>query len=299
MRLRRSKGEIVFDAFNVTLMVLFAFICIYPFYYVLVVSFNDGKDAMRGGLFLFPRVFSVESYVTIFQDKRLISSFLISVARTLLGTSVGVLVNCLYAFAISKKDLPYRKVFSWLIVIPMYFGGGIIPYFLVCKMLFLTNTFWVYVIPWLITPFHIMLLRLSMQDLPAELEESAHLDGANYIVIFTRIILPLTLPAIATVALLAGITHWNDWLDGAIMVSDSRLWPMQTLLLNILQGADIMSFFKNKNLSTAGGLVRKINITPDSIKMAMLVVTVVPIFMIYPFAQKYFIKGIMVGSVKG
>lgn len=297
--MRSSKSEKVFDVFNVILMVLFAFICIYPFYYVLVVSFNDGKDAMRGGLFLFPRVFSLENYKAIFNDKRLISSFVISVFRTGVGTAMAVVVNSLYAYALSKRDLPYRKLFNWLVVIPMYFGGGIIPYFLICQGLGLTNTVWVYIIPWLITPFHVMLLRVSMEEFPESLEESAQLDGAGYLRIFIQIVLPLSLPALATITLLAGITHWNDWLDGSIMVSDSRLWPMQTLLLNILQGADMASFFKDKNLATAGGMVKKINITPESIKMAMLVITVVPIFMIYPFAQRFFIKGIMVGSVKG
>lgn len=297
--MKRSRSEIIFDTLNVTLMVLFAFICIYPFFYVLVVSFNDGKDAMRGGLFLFPREFSLENYTAIFQDKRLTSSFVISAFRTVVGTGLAVVVNSLYAYAVSKRDLPFRKVFNWLIVIPMYFGGGIIPYFLICQGLGLTDTVWVYIIPWLITPFHVMLLRVNMEEFPESLEESAQLDGAGYLRIFVQIVLPLSMPAIATITLLAGITHWNDWLDGSIMVSDSRLWPMQTLLLNILQGADMASFFKDKNLSSAGSMVKKINITPESIKMAMLVITVVPIFMIYPFAQRFFIKGIMVGSVKG
>jgi len=186
-----------------------------------------------------------------------------------------------------------------MVIIPMYFGGGIIPYFLVCKALRLTNNVLVYVIPWLVTPFHIMLLRISIKELPESLEESAYIDGAGYGRIFFKIVLPLCLPAIATVILLGGIAHWNDWLDGTIMMSNSRLWPMQTLLLHILQGADMMSFFKERNLSTAGGMVRKIRITPESLKMAMLVITVLPIFMIYPFAQRYFIRGIMIGSIKG
>ena len=254
---------------------------------------------MRGGIYFFPRAFTFENYQKLFEDKRLAGSFLISVYRTVVGASVGMLVNAMFAFTISKSDLPFRKILNWLIVIPMYFGGGIIPYFLICKTLGLTNNVLVYVVPWLATPFYIMLLRISMKDLPASMEESAQLDGAGYGVVFFRIVMPLCLPALFTVILLGGITHWNDWLDGSIMVSNSRLWPMQTLLLSILQGSDMMSFFKGKNLSTAGGVVRKIDITPESLKMAMLVLTVVPIFMIYPFAQKYFIRGIMVGSIKG
>lgn len=297
--MKLSRGERIFDVFNVAIMTLFAVICLYPFVYVVALSFNEGKDAMRGGIYFFPRAFTFENYKKLFEDKRLAGSFLISVYRTVVGASVGMLVNAMFAFTISKSDLPFRKVLNWLIVIPMYFGGGIIPYFLICKTLGLTNNVLVYVIPWLATPFYIMLLRISMKDLPASMEESAQLDGAGYGVVFFRIVMPLCLPALFTVILLGGITHWNDWLDGSIMVSNSRLWPMQTLLLSILQGSDMMSFFKGKNLSTAGGVVRKIDITPESLKMAMLVLTVVPIFMIYPFAQKYFISGIMVGSIKG
>lgn len=296
--MQNSKTEKIFDSFNITLMILFAIICIYPFVYVFAISFNDGKDAMRGGIYLLPRVFTLENYKTVFQDKRLIGSFLISVFRTVAGAGLGVLVNSAYAYAISKQDLPFKKFFNWTIVIPMYFGGGIIPYYIICKNLGMINNPWVYVIPWLASPFHVMLLRISIKDLPPSLEESAQIDGASYLLIFSKIILPLCLPALATVALLGGIFHWNDWLDGTIMVSNSRLWPMQTLLLNILQGSDMMNFFKGKNLSSAGGMVKKISITPESLKMAMLVITVLPVLMIYPFAQKYFIRGMMVGSVK-
>lgn len=298
--MKMTKGERAFEVFNITVMTLFAIICIYPFIYVLALSFNDGMDAMRGGIYLYPRKFTLENYNKLFEDDRIIGSFFISVFRTVLASFLGMIVNALFAYGISKSDIPFRKFFNWMIVIPMYFGGGIIPYFLVCKALNLTNNIWVYVIPWLATPFHIMLLRISIKDLPDSLEESALLDGANYWTIFWSIVMPLIKPALATVILLGGITQWNDWMDGTIMVSNSKLWPMQTLLLSILQGTDMMSFFKDKNLSTAGGsMARKISITPESLKMAMLVITVVPIFMIYPFAQKYFIRGIMVGSIKG
>jgi putative aldouronate transport system permease protein len=296
--MKMSRGEKVFEGFNMSLMVISALLCLYPFVYVIALSFNEGNDAMRGGIWLFPRAFTFENYTTLFQDRRLVGSFLISVFRTVAGAALGTLVNALFAFAITKKDLPFRRIFTWMVVVPMYFGGGIIPYFLVCKTLGLTNNILVYVIPWLAAPFYILLLRVSMKDLPDSLEESAQLDGAGYLTVFFRIILPLSLPALATVTLLGGIAQWNDWLDGTIMVSNSKLWPMQTLLLSILQGADMKAFFKDMNLSTGGGMVRNVKITTESIKMSMLVVTILPVFMVYPFAQKYFIRGILVGSVK-
>ena len=298
MMKRKNKPEATFDVFNYTFMVLFAFFCIYPFIYIFAMSFNDGKDAMKGGIYFWPRLFTFENYRTIFQDDRIISSFGISFFRTIAGIILGIIVNTLYAYAITKKDLPGRKFFNWLIVIPMYFSGGIIPYYLVCQKLGMINNIWVYIIPWLAAPFHIMMLRIAVTELPSSLEESAQLDGANYIKIFIRIIFPLVVPSIATIGLLTGLFHWNDWLDGTIMTSRSSMWPLQTLLLNILQGADMSRFFRDGNMSTAGGMMRKISITPESLKMAMLVVTVLPIFMVYPFAQKYFIKGMMIGSVK-
>jgi putative aldouronate transport system permease protein len=296
--MKMSRGEKVFEGFNMGLMVFSAVLCLYPFVYVVALSFNEGNDAMRGGIWLIPRAFTFENYTTLFQDRRLVGSFLISVFRTVAGAALGTLVNALFAFAITKKDLPFRRIFTWMVVVPMYFGGGIIPYFLVCKTLGLTNNILVYVIPWLAAPFYILLLRVSMKDLPDSLEESAQLDGAGYLTVFFRIILPLSLPALATVTLLGGIAQWNDWLDGTIMVSNSKLWPMQTLLLSILQGADMKAFFKDMNLSTGGGMVRNVKITTESIKMSMLVVTILPVFLVYPFAQKYFIRGILVGSVK-
>ena len=291
-KMKCSRGEKAFDIFNLIVLSLFAFICLYPFIYILALSFNDGVDAMKGGIYLFPRKFSLDNYQTIFKDKRLINSLSVTVFRTVAGTVLGVICNTLYAYTISKPDLPYRKVLNWLIVIPMYFGSSLIPYYIICQHLNLINNIWVYITPWAITPFHIMLLRIAIKDLPPSLEESAELDGASYPIIFTQIVLPLIVPAIATVALLSGLFHWNDWFDGTVMTNKSTLWPLQTLLLNIIQGADMSSFMKT------GHTLRKVSITTESVKMAMLVFTVLPIFMIYPFAQKYFIRGMMVGSVK-
>jgi len=294
-----TRGERAFEVFNIAAMSLFALICVYPFIYIIALSFNDGMDAMRGGIYLFPRKFSLDNYTKLFEDRRLIGSLVISVYRTIAGAFLGALVNALFAYALTKRDLPFRKAFNWMVIIPMYFGGGLIPYYLICKELGLINNVLVFVIPWLAAPFHILLLRISIRDLPDSLEESARLDGAGYGTVFFRIVLPLIMPALATVILLGGIGHWNDWLDGTIMVSNSRLWPMQTLLLNIIQGSDMMSFFRERNMAPTGSMARRISITPESLKMAMLVITIVPIFMIYPFAQKYFIKGMLVGSIKG
>jgi putative aldouronate transport system permease protein len=254
---------------------------------------------MKGGIYLFPRHFTFTNYSIIFTDARITSSLMVSVARTLIGTISAVVVNAMFAFALAKKTIPGRKFLNWYVMIPMFFGGGLIPYFIICKALGLVNTFWVYVFPWVMSSFYILMMRVYFLSMPDSLEESAKIDGAGYWIIFFRIYFPLALPSLATIALLAGLTHWNDWYDGTVMVYKTSLWPIQTLLLNITTGSDITAFFKGKNLSTAGSLVKKISITPQSIKASMLIITVLPIVMIYPFLQKYFIKGMMIGSIKG
>lgn len=297
--MRARNSEKVFNVVNMTGFFLFSLLCIYPFIYTLALSFNEGMDSMKGGIYLFPRAFTLTNYRIILTDARILSSLMISVSRTVLGTVSAVVVNSMFAFALAKRTLPGRKFLNWYVMIPMFFGGGLIPYFIICKSLGLVNTFWVFVIPWIMSPFYILMIRVYFLGMSDSLEESAKIDGANYWVIFFKIYFPLALPCLATIALLAGLTHWNDWYDGTVMVYKSSLWPMQTLLLNITTGSDITAFFKNRNLQNAGSLVKKISITPQSIKSAMLIITILPIVMIYPYLQKYFIKGMMIGSIKG
>lgn len=297
--MRMKTGERIFNIINMVGFMLFSLLCVYPFIYILALSFNEGLDSMKGGIYLVPRDFTWTNYRIILTDARIINSMIISVSRTVLGTVSAVVANAMFAFALAKKTIPGRKFLNWYVMIPMFFSGGLIPYFLVCKSLGLVNSFWVFVIPWVMSPFYILMLRVFFLSMSDSLEESAKIDGAGYWVIFFRIYFPLALPSLATIALLAGLTHWNDWYDGTVMVYKNSLWPVQTLLLNITTGSDITAFFKGRNLQTAGAFVKKIQITPQSIKSAMLIITVLPIVMIYPFLQKYFIKGMMIGSIKG
>lgn len=297
--MKPTAGQRVFGVFNGLFLVVFCVLCIYPLVFVTALSFNDGMDAMKGGIYLWPRVPSLENYRTILKENRIVTSALISIYRTVVGASLSVLLNAGFAYALTKKDLPGKRLFLWFILVPMYFGGGIIPYFLVCKALGLVNNILVYVLPAIFNSFFILLIRVGLLDVPASLEESAKLDGAGYGTIFFRIYFPLSLPILATVALLSGLGHWNDWFDGTVMVLTSRLWPLQTLLLHIIQGADIMSFFKGRNIAMAGSYMKKTRITVESLKMAMLVLTVAPVVLLYPFLQRYYIKGVMVGSLKG
>lgn len=291
------KG-LVFDIINHGFMILFSFICLYPFIYVAALSFNEGIDAQRGGIYFLPRVFSLANYQTIFKDDAILTAYGITLFRVITGTVLSLGLCAASAYAMSRPALPFRKVFNWMVLLPMYFSGGLIPTYLVINGLGLRDNILVYVVPALYGSFNIILIRSFIKSLPDALCESAKLDGANEFVLFTRIIFPLLGPVLATVALFIAVGHWNDWFTGTLYVSSKKLWPASTLLLNILKSSEITSYINPKHLQP-GALARKNVVTPEAIKMAMLIVTTVPILVVYPFLQKYFVKGVMVGSLKG
>lgn len=297
---KQSLAEKIFDCSNIIFMILFAALCLFPFINVMALSFNTGTDAMRGGIYFWPRDWTIQNYTKLLSDDRISRALIISVSRTVLTTTLVVLLNSCFAYALAKKDLPGRRILNWMVFIPMYFGGGLIPYFLICRMLGLINNFLVYVVPCLYSSFYILMLRVYYMSMESSLEDSARIDGAGYFDVFFRIYFPLSVPSLATVAILEGVGQWNSWYDGFIMVNDSRLWPLQTLLLHIIQGSQaMMEFFKDRNLAIVGSLAKRVSYTPESLKMAMVMVAILPIIFIYPFLQKYFIKGIMIGSIKG
>lgn len=280
-------------------MFLFALSCLLPMINVLALSFNDALDSRRGGFLLFPRVFSLENYRRILRFQNLGSALSISVFRTVVGIALSLLFNTMYAYALSKRHLIARKFLHWYTIIPMYFGAGLIPFYLVLNGLGLTNTIWVYVLPYAVTPFHIILLRTFMRGIPESIEESAKLDGAGYFRLYVSLVIPLSTPVLATVALFAGVSQWNDWFVGTAFVFTNDLWPLQTLLKYVLSIAEfkesqnLLDATEQLMLSTAAS-----DVTAESLKMAMIVITMTPILCIYPFMQRYFISGISVGSLK-
>jgi putative aldouronate transport system permease protein len=287
-----------FPVANVILMAAFAFICVYPFVFVLALSLNDGVDAQRGGIYFVPRTFSLENYRTIFKNADLVNAYGITIFRVVTGTLLSLGLTSLTGFALSRRALPFRRFFSWMVFVPMYFSGGIIPYYMVLNALHLTNRVAVYVVPMLFSSFNIILMRTFMKSLPESLFESARLDGAGELTVFTRIAFPLSGPVLATIALFTAVGHWNDWFTGLVFVFEKRLWPASTLLLNILRSSEIATYV-NPKMFMSSGLVKRRVVTPESLKMAMLIVTTVPVLLVYPFLQKYFVKGVMIGSLKG
>ncbi|MBS4967696.1 MAG: carbohydrate ABC transporter permease [Lacrimispora saccharolytica] len=293
---KRTVGGELFTIFNAIFMIAFVVITLYPVLNTLAVSFNDGTDALRGGIYLWPRKWSLQNYSTVLQKDNLITGAYISVARTVLGTVFGLAANALLAFIVSRKKFLFKSQLSLFWVITMYVNGGMIPVFLVYKGLGLTNSFWVYVIPGMLSAFNMLVMRTYMLGISDSLEESAQLDGAGYMTIFIKIISPLCKPVYATVALFIAVGQWNSWFDAMLYnrMSD-QYTTMQYELMKLLssvtnQGATAETM---QNAVEAAGAV-----TPTSIRAAATIITMLPIVCLYPFLQRYFVAGLTIGGVK-
>ena len=290
-RQQRNNGEIAFDWFNGLLMLAICFVTLYPIWYIVVNSLNEGADAMLGGIFWWPRQFTLENYRAVFQNNGVLQAFWITILRTVVGTVTNVLFTAMVAYPLSKDDLVGRKFYMMMGTITMFFSGGLIPSFLLYKNLQLLDTFWVYIIPGLFNFFNLIIFVNFFREIPKALEESAAIDGATDWTIFARIILPLSKPVLATIALFTGVYHWNDYFAGVIFINNPSLQPIQTFLYRIVAESG-----STQMMATASNITR--STTSLSIKLATMVITTLPIVCVYPFLQKYFVKGMMIGAVK-
>lgn len=272
---------------------------VYPFYYVLIMSFNNGNDAMRGGIYLWPRVFTMENYGQFLNDAKWISAIFISVARTVAGTTLGVLFTCMVAYAMSFEDLKLRKFYYAVMILCMYFSGGLVPYYLTLRQVGLLNNFMVYVIPMMFSIYYMILAVSFFQAIPRTLYESAYLDGANDMYIYVRIVLPLSLPLVATLALFMAVNQWNSWMDTAFYCTGQKsLRTLAYLLRDVIISNETGVQRGGQAISdVAAGKMKAV--TSRSIQMAAMMISVLPIICVYPFLQKYFVSGIMLGAVKG
>ena len=290
MKQTYSKDEKIFNTANVIFMVFFLAIIALPLWNIVALSFNDATDAARGGIYFWPREFSLESYYTVFEDSAIYKAFVISVAKTVIGVVLHTALTAMGAYGMSSRNLMGRKIYMNMGILTMFVSGGMIPTFLLFKELGLLNNFWVYIIPVLFSFYDMVILMNFFRSIPFSLEESAMMDGANPFIIFVKIILPLSLPVLATIALFHGVFQWNDYMTANIYVDDRSLYPLQMLLFRIV----------SENLSpavaTGTNVVR--NTTSQSLQLATMVVTTVPVVVIYPFLQKYLIQGMTLGSVK-
>ena len=307
MAIKRSFSDYVVDFCIYAFLIILLFLVLYPFLNSLAISFNNADDTTRGGIGLWPRIPTLASYQRIITDNKIWNAYFITVSRTAVGTFAALFCTGIIAFGLAHNKLIGRRVYSLLCIIPMYFGGGLIPYYLLIRGLGMMNSFWVYIIPNLIGLFNIIIMRTFFQEIPEALEESAQIDGANYLTVFFRIIVPISTPIIATIALFVGVMHWNAWFDATIFVTKENLKPMQNILMRIVNEAAyaermaaLTGGAAGSGASSAmGNIARGRQVNVRSITMATMFITIIPVIIVYPFLQRFFVKGIMVGSIKG
>ncbi len=274
-------------------MVLFVVITVYPVLNTIAISFNEGIDAVRGGIYLWPRKITLKNYQTVLNMQNLLIGAKITVLRTVIGTITSLFCSAILAFVVSRKRFLFKSQLSLFWVITMYVNGGMIPTFILYKNLHLTNSFWVYIVPGLVSAWNMLVIRTYMSGLPDSLEESAQLDGAGYMTVFFKIISPLCKPVYATVALFVAVGQWNSWFDAMLynrMKTEftTLQYELMKLLSSVMQQSGSADSAKNNAAS----------VTPVTIRSAATVVTMLPIIMLYPFLQRYFVTGLTIGGVK-
>ncbi|CAM4192630.1 carbohydrate ABC transporter permease [Paenibacillus alkaliterrae] len=291
---KKQTGDKVFDLFIYVFMAIVAIVTLYPFLNVLAISFNDSVDTVRGGLTIYPREFTLKNYETIFGFEGLLTGFKNSVIRTVLGTLIGVISASMMAYTLSRPDFQARRWMSVVFALTMYFTGGLIPGFLLMKNLGLIGTFSVYIIPAILSVWNVFVVRSYIDGLPYALQESAKIDGANDWTIFWKVILPLCQPVLATIALFIAVGHWNSWFDTYLFNNrNAENTTLQYELMKVLLSTQTGSNYRDPNAQQSLAAV-----SPESIKMAITIVVTVPILLVYPFLQKYFVKGMTLGAVK-
>ncbi len=295
-----SRGDISFNILNYLFFGLFTVICIYPFYYLIINTISDNSMSASGFIRFLPQSLHLSNYKEVFGLSGLGRAAGISVGRTLIGTICTVMASAFLGFMFTQEKMWKRKLWYRVIVITMYFNAGLIPMYLTMKNLHLTNSFWVYVLPAIVQPFNIILVKTFIESIPSSLQEAAEIDGADTLTIFRKIILPISTPILATIAVFSAVGQWNSFQDTLIYITDQKLYSLQYLLYTYINQANSLAQLVKSNSGTAlnmADLARQQ--TPTSIRMTVSVIVVLPVLCIYPFFQKFFVKGIMMGAVKG
>ena len=295
-----STSDKVFSVLNYVLFGILTLLCLYPFYYLIINTISANDLSANGMINFIPKGIHFENYKQVLTLSGLPTAALVSVGRTVIGTALTVLASAFLGFMFTQENMWGRKFWYRFMVITMYFNAGMIPMFITMKTLHLTNTFWVYILPAIVQPFNIILVKTYIESIPKALQEAAEIDGAGTFKIFYKIILPACTPIMATVAIFAAVAQWNSFQDTLIYITDQKLYSLQYLLYTYInQASSLASMVKN----SAGGALNMAAMatqqTPTSIRMTVSVIVVLPILFIYPMFQRFFVKGIMIGSVKG
>ena len=294
-KIKVSLSERILQIVIYCLVTLFVILCVYPFYYLIIYSLSDPTLAAKG-IYLLPKGFTFSIYQRICEKTDFGHAFLISASRTIINTGLCILGSSLFAYLVTKRDMIGRKFVYRFVVITMYIGAGLIPYYITMKAYHLKDTYFLYIIPGIINAFYVILIKTFIEQIPPSLEESAEMDGAGFLRTYASIIMPLSKPIIATVAVYAAVGAWNSWQDNYLLVTNPKLQTVQLILYNCINDAQrIADSMKNGAIMSPG----TVTVSAESLRMATTVVAVLPVMLVYPFLQKYFVKGVMLGAVKG
>lgn len=299
MKQKKTASDIVFNIFNYTFFGLLTFVCFWPFYYLFINTISDNDMVTKGMVLWYPMGIHFNNYLEVLKLPGLLNAVLVTLGRTVLGTALTIFASSFLGYALSKQELWHRKIWYRFVVITMYFNAGIIPWFINMNNLHLTNNFLAYIIPGAVSAYSLILFKTYVESIPTSLEESAELDGAGYFIRYIRIIMPLCKPILATLIVFSAVAHWNNFMDTVFLMTDSKLYTLQYLLYQYLNEANSLADAL-KNMSQYGVQVDASRLlTPTAVKMTISMVVVIPILCVYPFFQKYFVGGIMIGAVKG
>ena len=291
--------DIVFYIFDYSFFIIFTISCIFPFYYLFINTISDAKLVSSGSINFIPRGINIQNYLALRNATDLGNAVLVSVTRTIFGTAIMVMASAFVGYLVTKKEMWGRKFFYRFLVITMYFNAGLIPWYLNMQMLGLTNSFAAYIIPGIVAPYNIILVKTYIESIPAELEESAFIDGASFMQVFRKIIWPLSKPILATVAIFGAVGNWNSFQDSLILMSDSpNLYTLQHRLYIYLNTSNNLATVMNSGNAGSNAALDYAN-NGLIIKYTVSMVSVIPILLVYPFMQRYFEEGIMLGAVKG
>jgi len=297
----KKPGEIIFQFVTVGAYLLFAFLCLYPFYYLLLVSVSSPDAVAKGAVLFFPRDFTLIYYDRILRMDGIFNAFFVSCARTIIGTILTVFFSSILAYVVTKKEMVARRFFYRATVFTMYVNAGLIPWFIALRAYGLKDSFLLYVLPAAVSPFAVVLIKTYIESISPSIEESAFVDGAGFFTIFRTIIVPLSKPVIAAVAVFSAVYQWNQWQDNFFLVNKASLQTMQYTLMLFLRQAETLALAMAQNSKDPLLLeqLKRNPLNPFTVRTAITMVTIVPILVVYPILQRYFVTGIMLGAVKG
>ena len=299
MKIKQSKGDRTLIIFLYIIFAVFEIICAYPFYYLIINSISANDLSAAGKVNFIPHSIQFQNYIDVLKLNGLGTAMLVSIGRTVIGTICTVMASAFLGFMFTQENMWHRKLWYRFMVITMYFNAGLIPMYMTMKSLHLTNTFWVYIIPAIVQPFNVIMVKTYVESIPASLQEAAEIDGAGVLTVFWKIILPTSKPILATIAIWSAVGQWNSFQDTLIYITDQKLYSLQYLLYTYLNQASSLATLVKSSGSVSAVANLATQQTPTSIRMTISVIVVLPILFVYPIFQKYFVKGIMIGSVKG